>query len=108
MEDEADTLSNLCTDLVSLRRLEPGLNHLFRNTPPGTWTPIRDLYEQAGQPDGAIKAELAATWLPAPGSDPGYAVVVFFDNETKWFLTADYNLARLMNQFPQSPVAAAG
>lgn len=107
MDDETDTLSNLCTDLVSLRRLEPGLAYLFRDKTPGTWTLVRDLYERAGQPDDSIKPQLAAAWLPSPG-DPDYAVVVFFDDETKWALTADYNVARLMKSHPQSPVAAAG
>lgn len=107
MDDEADILNNLCADLVSLRRLEPGLVYLFRVKTPGTWTPVRELYDRAGQPDGSIKAQLAAAWLPSPGG-PDYAVVVFFDDETKWSLTADYNLARLMKAHPQSPVAAAG
>jgi hypothetical protein len=107
MEDEADVLSNLCVDLVSLRRLEPGLDHLFRRQAPGRWVAVSELYEKAGQPDQAIKPQLAAAWLPSPG-DPDYAVILFFDDTTKWSLTADYNVARLLGQQPQSQVAAAG
>jgi len=108
MDDEADTLSNLCADLVSLRRLEPGLTYLFRDTRPGSWTPVRELYHRAGQPEAGVKPQLAAAWLPSPGG-PDYAVVLFFDDETKWSLTADYNVARLLGHRLQSQdVAAAG
>lgn len=107
MDDEADIPSNVCTDLVSLRKLEPALIHLFRDTTPGVWVPVRELYARAGHSGEAIKTGLAAAWLPSPG-DPDYAVVVFFDNETKWSLTADYHAARLLGQQPQTQVAAAG
>lgn len=108
MDDELDTLGNLCADLVSLRRLEPGLVHLFRDVPAGRWVAVRDLYERVGRPDVGIKPLLAVAWLPSPG-DPDYAVVLFFDDETKWSLTADYNAARLLGQQPRSQgVAAAG
>jgi hypothetical protein len=107
MDDEADTLGNLCMDLVSLRRSEPALVHLFRDTLPGAWVPVRELYERAGLAAEPIKAQLVAAWLPSP-CDPDYAVIVFFDDETKWSLTAECHAARLIRQHPQSPVAAAG
>jgi hypothetical protein len=105
MDDETDRLSNLCTDLVSLRRLEPALDYLFKSRPAGSWTPVYELYHRAGGAGEPIKAELNAAWLPAPGADPGYAVVVFFDDDTKWSLTAEYNAARLHGQ---AGMAAAG
>jgi hypothetical protein len=107
MEDEADLLSNLCTDLVTLRRFEGGLIHLFRQKNPGSWVSVRELYDRAGHSDRAIKSELTATWLPSP-FDSNYAVVLFFDDATKWSLTADYNVTRLLGQQQQSQVAAAG
>jgi hypothetical protein len=108
MDDEADILSNVCVDLVSLCRLEPGLKFLFAQTVPGSWTSVRDLYDRAGQPQPNVESKLAVTWLPSPGG-PDYAVVLFFDDETKWSLTADYNVARLLGTKPRSQdVAAAG
>ena len=107
MDDEADGLSNLCTDLVSLRRLEPGLIHLFHHKLPSNWISVRELFDRAGQSDRVIKEQLAAAWLPAP-HDPDYAIVVFYDSETRWSLTAEYNIARLRSRQAQSQVAAAG
>ncbi len=107
MDDEADTLSNLCTDLVSLRRYESALVELFRDRPAGSWTSVRELYARVADPGVTIKPELAVAGLPAPGDDRDYAVVLFFDDETKWALTAEYNVARLLNQ-RQPPVTAAG
>lgn len=107
MEDEPDVLSNLCADLVSLRKLEPGLVYLFHQKAPGSWVSVRELYSQAGEADQVIKDQLAAAWLPSP-HDPNYAVVLFYDDATKWSLTADYNIARLLGQQPRSQIAAAG
>ena len=107
MDDEPDVLSNLCTDLVTLRRLEPALVYLFRQKTPGSWVSLRELYEKAGQPDRGIKAQLAAAWLPSP-VEPDYAVVLFNDDATKWSLTADYNITRLLGQQLPSQIAAAG
>jgi hypothetical protein len=96
MDDETDRLSNLCTDLVSLRRLEPGVVHLFQHHRAGEWVPVRDLYRAGGDADGPVAPGLVAAWLPAPTDAPDYAVVVFFDAETQWSSTAYYNRARLL------------
>ncbi|MBY0515198.1 MAG: hypothetical protein K2P78_14990 [Gemmataceae bacterium] len=104
-DDALDLLSNLCADLVSLRKYEPALVRLFRDRPAGAWTPVRDLYAAVGDAGEPIKEELAAAWLPGPGGDAGSAVVVFFDDETKWSMTADYNVTRLLTRHQ---VAAAG
>jgi hypothetical protein len=66
--------------------------------PAGSWTPVYELCNRAGGAGEPIKAELNAAWLPAPGAAPGYTVVVFFDDDTKWSLTAEYNVARLPGQ----------
>jgi hypothetical protein len=102
--DETDLLSNLCADLVSLRRLEPGLGMLFRE-PKGSWVPVRELYSHAGQPDESIKENLVAAWLPSP-TDPNYSILVFLDDESKWSMTADYNSTRLLGRQPQSSQAS--
>jgi hypothetical protein len=105
MDDETDRLSNLCTDLVSLRRYEPALVYLLRDRPAGSWVPVRELYAHAGQIAAPVKPQLVAAWLPSPGDDSGYAVILFLDDDTKWSLTADYNVARLLNQQEPSPAA---
>jgi hypothetical protein len=103
MDDPTDRLANWCTDLVSLRRLEPGMTRLLRDTRPGAWVSVRSLYEAAGVagPDGESPA---ASWLPGPNGEPGYAVVVFSDPGEWWSMTADYNAARLLGQL--TPAAA--
>ncbi|MCU0706065.1 MAG: hypothetical protein MUF18_19050 [Fimbriiglobus sp.] len=101
-DDPLDHLSNLCADLVSLRRLEPGLVHLFRERPPGTWVPVADLYALAGADPNEIPAGLSAAWLPA-GSGSG--VVSFFDDEQMWSMSAVYNVHRLLTAHPLTAVA---
>jgi len=107
MDDETDVMNNLCADLVCLRRFEPALVYLFRERLPGAWVPVRELYERI-VPMEASFDQLAATWLPSPTGDPDYSVVLFFDDATKWSMTADYNVARLRQQHPSPAVAAAG
>jgi hypothetical protein len=103
MEDPTDTLSNWCADLVSLRRLEPGMVRLLSDTAPGVWVPVRDLYATAGV-DGPTGDLPAASWLPGPGGDAGVAVIVFSDPDEGWSMTADYNAARLLGH--AAPAAA--
>lgn len=111
MEDEADRLNNLCTDLVSLRNLEPGIEHLLQNRP-GEWLAVADLYRVAGVALSQIKPELNATWLPSPSGAPGSVVILFCDDELQWSLTAYYNAKRLSESqisqltavSPQGPV----
>jgi hypothetical protein len=100
-------LSTLCADLVSLRRLEPGLVHLFRTKQPGEWISVAELYRVAGESGAAIKPELAVTWLTPPSGQPGYAVVLFCEDELQWSTTAHYNVARLLrnDNVPLTPVA---
>lgn len=107
MNDKTDLMSNICTDLVSLRRLEPGVIHLLRDRKPGAWTHVRDLYERAEEESTSMTTDLLAAWLPSP-NDPDYAVIVFFDDETKWSLTAEYNAKRLLGQQAPAQVAVAG
>jgi len=101
-DDPLDHLSNLCADLVSLKRLEPGLVHLFRERPTGMWVPVADLYAAAGADTSDIPAGLSAAWLPA-GS--GYGVVSFFDDDQKWSMSAVYNADRLFKAHPLTAVA---
>ncbi|MEO2090964.1 MAG: hypothetical protein ABGY75_15915 [Gemmataceae bacterium] len=103
-EDELDHLSNVCADLVSLKRLEPALVHLFRERPVGTWVPVRELYESAGTADD-IPGSVSAAWLPSPGGNFDYAVVSFYDDDLKWSMSAVYNVARLVRA--PHPTAAA-
>jgi hypothetical protein len=103
--DDLDRMSNFCTDLVSLRRSEPSLASLFDEHLPGQWTAVRSLTPDL--PTESTFDQLVATWLPSP-ADPDYAVILFFDDATKWSMTADYNVARLRRARQQPPVAAAG
>jgi hypothetical protein len=104
-EDELDNLSNVCADLVSLKRLEPALLDLFQRRAAGTWVPVRELYENAGV-EGGIPASLAAAWLPSPSGDSGYAVISFYDDDLKWSQSAVYNVARLLPSHSTVPSAA--
>src|SRR6266496_3298347 len=101
MDDESDHLSNVCTDLVSLRRLEPSVVSLFRERRAGEWAAVDDLYRKSGGSEEPVKATLHAAWLPSADGDPGYAVILFKDADTKWSMTAEYNITRLPATAPQ-------
>lgn len=90
-----DVLSNLCADLVSEKRFEPALAHLFRDRAVGEWVPLVDLYRRAGAPTGDLRPATCAMWLPVPSGDPDSALVYFCDEELMWSTTAFYNVARL-------------
>jgi len=85
-----DRRQNLCADLVSLTRLEPGLAYLFRQ-PAGTWVTVNQLYDlSAAQSDRAFP-DLTATWLPSPpGCGSDCIVFVFFDADSLWSMIAYY------------------
>lgn len=106
MDDETDRLSNVCADLVSLRRLEPSVVSLFRNHRAGEWVAVGDLYRKSAGASEPIKTTLHATWLPPADGDPDYAVVLFHDTDSKWSMTAEYNVARLPATAPQVRVGA--
>ena len=100
-----DTLSNLCADLVSLKRLEPALVHLFRDHPAGAWVPVAELYALADRSTADIPVGLTVAWM-ASTTDSGYGVVSFYDDDDlKWSTSAVYNVARLLKA--KQPVAAA-
>jgi hypothetical protein len=107
MDSETDQFGNLCTDLVSLARLEPGLRRLFQNGA-GEWISVAELYRAVGPSDEPIKPELAAVWLPSPTGTPGYVVILFCDEDSQWSLTAYYNRGRLLgNEQPKLNLAAS-
>jgi hypothetical protein len=104
MGDEADRLSNLCADLVSLRRLEPGLACLFQRGR-GDWVRVRELYLGTEAPTEEIGPGLFAAWLRCPSGDPDYAVICFFDVDSGWSGQARYNVGRLTRATVESQSA---
>jgi hypothetical protein len=106
--DEEDILNNHCADLVSLAKLEPALVYLLGERPPGAWSAVRELYARAGQPNEAIKADLVAAWLSPPNGDADGAVILFYDEESLWSMTAWYNVGRLRENRPEMSVAVTG
>ncbi len=108
MQDDEITLCNICTDLVSLRKNEPFLRQLLASKPPGEWVSLRGFCTQAGLSVGEIKPDLFATWLPDPLSDDAYAVVMFYDDESKWSMAAHYNRVRLLGDASPQQTSGGG
>ncbi len=96
MEDEEIALNNACADLVSLKKCEVFVLRLLTSQRPGDWIGVMDLCQQVGVGVEGLTAELYATWLPDPKSHAGYVVILFYDDESKWSMTARYNRARLV------------
>src|SRR5947209_3442164 len=65
-----DRRNNLCADVVSLTRLEPGLACLFRQ-PSGTWVAVEELYRLSEQVGVAVAegGEVLAG-VPPVGDEP--------------------------------------
>jgi hypothetical protein len=107
MEDEEIALLNGCTDLVSLRKCEAFSLRLLQGKRPGELVRIRELCLQAGVAAGELKPELFAAWLADPTAVEAYAVILFYDDESKWSMAAQYNRRRLIGDEPTRPTRAA-
>jgi len=100
MQDDETTLINTCTDLVSLRKAEAFPLHLLQSKRPGDWVCVREMCLRLGVPPGDLRPEVFATWLPDPMAHAEYAVILFYDDESKWSMAAHYNRARLLGGGP--------
>ena len=96
MQDDEITLFNGCTDLVSLRKCEAFPLRLLESKRSGEWIQVREFCSQVGAAVGELKPELFATWLPDPMGHEAYAVILFYDDESKWSMAAHYNRGRLL------------
>ncbi len=95
MQDDEIALINACTDLVSLKRAEAFPIHLFGSKRPGEWVSVSEFCVKIGVATGDLSPDLFATWLPDPLAHDGYAVVMFYDDQSKWSMAAHYNRGRL-------------
>jgi len=69
---------------------------------------VVELYRIAGQPAEGIKPEVVAAWLPSPTGTSGDAIVLFYDEDSLWSMTAWYDVARLRSHPPAAVAAAVG
>jgi hypothetical protein len=97
MEDEELTrLNNCCGDLVGLKRWEAFPVSLLIGKRAGEWVGVRELCLQSGLGGGDLPPDLFAAWLADPTGDDGYAVIIFYDEESMWTMAARYNRQRLL------------
>jgi len=103
MQDEEITLFNGCTDLVSLAKWEAFPLRLLGGKRPGEWIGVHEFCQEIGVGAGQLKPELFATWLPDPTAREAYAVILFYDDESKWSMAAHYNRERLFGDASRRP-----
>ena len=97
MEDEELLrLNNLCADLVGLKSWEAFPTHLLIGKRTGEWVRVRDVCQQAGVSAGDVKPDLHAVWLPDPTGNEDYVIILLYDEESLWSMTASYNRQRLL------------
>lgn len=96
MQDEELLLMNSCTDLVSLEKFEAFPRHLLSGRQAGEWVSVQRLCQQVGVDAGYLKSDLFVVWLADPLGNDSYAVVLFYDDESKWTMAAHYNKQRLL------------
>ena len=103
MQDDEITLFNGCTDLVGLRKCEAFPLRLLQGKRSGEWVRVDELCSQVGVAAGELKAELFATWLPDPTAHEAYAMILFYDEESKRSMAAHYNRRRLLEEATAEP-----
>jgi hypothetical protein len=96
MQDEDFTLLNFCTDLVTLTKNEAFPKELLGSIPSGSWIDVRRFCLRIGLQPPEAEAQLFAAWLPDPKANDAYAVILFYDDESKWCMAAHYNRARIV------------
>jgi hypothetical protein len=98
-----DSLSGVCSDLLSERRFEPFVLHLFAS-PLGTWRTVADccdglteLPRHATDVFSEHEKSLVVTHLEFPERNcAGFSVILFFHKDNLWSMTASYNRERLL------------
>jgi hypothetical protein len=102
MEDDEISLCNLCTDLVGLRKMETFPLRLLQTRRAGEWIGVHEFCLNIGVAARDVKPDLFAAWLPDPAGQNDFAVIFFYDDETKWSMAAHYHRARLLERAPSS------
>lgn len=103
--DEDIALVNACADLVTEKKNEAFPSRLLLGKRSGEWVAVAEFCRQTGVAPGELGANLFATWLLDPRSEDGYAVILFYDDESQWSMTAHYNRALLARKASSQPAA---
>lgn len=104
-EDDEIILCNTCTHLVALKKTEAFPLRLLETKRPGDWTSVREFCLQIGVTAANVTPDLYVAWLPDPKGHAEYAVILFYDDESKWSMAAHYNRARLVGHASTTPSA---
>lgn len=101
-DDDEIALVNACADLVGLRKAEAFPRLLLESKQPGEWVCVCEVCHRLGVPVADLRPGVFATWLPDPMAHNGYAVILFYDDESKWSMVAHYNRERLLGSRPSN------
>ncbi len=100
MNDNLDSQIGYCADLVTLKDSEAFPLTLLTLHKSADWVPVGKLCQKIGIATIGIKDELVVTWLPDPSGNRNYAVIIFFDDESKESFAANYNRSRFLDTIP--------
>jgi hypothetical protein len=90
-------LANVCADLVYLRESEPFVVQLLQKEGAKRFA-VAEAADASGVnlPDLAnLGPDLFVTWLDDPMGDKDYAIILFYDRDSKWTTSAEYHRRRL-------------
>ena len=90
-EDALTRLLDLTADIVSQQSAQGFISSLLNQTQMGQWTPAEQLARQSGLDLNGIGPELFVAWLDDVSGDRDYALILFYDDETKLSAAAQYN-----------------
>lgn len=97
MQDDEIMLENTCADLVSLKKNDDFPLRLLSDKRSGEWVCVRDFCLLIGVAPGNLEPAVFACWLSDPMGHESYAVIMFYDGDSGWSLTAHYNRGRLLD-----------
>lgn len=90
-----EQLVTKCSDLVSLKKYEPVLLELLTKKRGAEWSPVQQVCAMVGLAN-EIPMAVSVCWLPVPIAKEGYVLIVFYDQDSGWSMTANYNKSRLI------------
>jgi hypothetical protein len=96
MDEDGDDPMSFCADLLTLRKTEAFPLGLLKDREPGEWVPVKTVCQSAGIASQELRPELVSTWLPDPFGDQDFVIIIFFDDETKRSMAANYNKRLLL------------
>ena len=92
---EASDDFDFCFDILALKKFESAIRQMFGKRK-GEWVSLNTLLEQNNLSSN-LTGDISCCWVDPIHDDPGFNLVLFFDEESTEIASALYNKASLEN-----------